>query len=230
MTAATIIIVVVVVLLSYWLSCWLSCCCCPSSRVVVVATAAANIAEPPTPSIRRHRRDRICCSYHCRPHPAAAFTALVDAVIAPASALTTQIPSTQPSLAVAITAATAVVAAVAIAFAAAIAATIALASTVTIAAASTDISASACSVSPDAWACGDDSPSRRDALELEVEAWREVKQVLSKFSGTLQKNPGSILRPQTSLSYPSQKKTAQSDVTAETVLNSALKKTQWISK
>ena len=33
-----------------------------------------------------------------------------------------------------------------------------------------------------------------------------VEQVLSKFSGALQKNRGSILRPQTALSYPSQKK------------------------
>jgi hypothetical protein len=40
------------------------------------------------------------------------------------------------------------------------------------------------------------------------------------------KIPGSILRPQTPLSYPSQKKTAQKDVTAETALKSALKKTQ----
>ena len=38
------------------------------------------------------------------------------------------------------------------------------------------------------------------------------------------KIPGSILRPQTPLSYPSQKKTAQKDVTAETALKSALKK------
>ena len=35
---------------------------------------------------------------------------------------------------------------------------------------------------------------------------------------------GSILRPQTPLSYPSQNKAAQSDVTAETVLKSALNK------
>ncbi len=40
------------------------------------------------------------------------------------------------------------------------------------------------------------------------------------------KIPGSILRPQTPLSYPSQKKTAQKDVTAETEIKSALKKTQ----
>jgi hypothetical protein len=40
------------------------------------------------------------------------------------------------------------------------------------------------------------------------------------------KNPREILRPQTLLSYPSQKKTAQSDVTAETALKSALKKPQ----
>ena len=59
--------------------------------------------------------------------------------------------------------------AIAVAFAAAIIATIALASTVTIAAASTDLSASACLASPDAWACGDNSPSRCSALELE--AW-----------------------------------------------------------
>jgi hypothetical protein len=37
------------------------------------------------------------------------------------------------------------------------------------------------------------------------------------------KNPREILRPQTSLSYPTQKKTAQSDVTAETALKSMLK-------
>jgi hypothetical protein len=92
--------------------------------------------------------------------------------------------------------ATVVVAAIAVAFAAAIAATIALASTVTIAAAFTDVSANARSASPDAWACGDDS-SRHGG---------EVEQVLSKFSGTLQKIPGSILRPQTPLSYPSPKK------------------------
>jgi hypothetical protein len=42
----------------------------------------------------------------------------------------------------------------------------------------------------------------------------------------LSKNPREILRPQTPLSYPSKKKTAQSDVPAETALKSALKKTQ----
>jgi hypothetical protein len=64
-----------------------------------------------------------------------------------------------------------VVASIAVAFAAAIAAAITLPSTVTIAAASTDISASARLASPDAWAwaCGDNSPSRHDTLELK--AW-----------------------------------------------------------
>jgi hypothetical protein len=38
-----------------------------------------------------------------------------------------------------------------------------------------------------------------------------------------EKKSGSILRSQTPLSYPSQNKTAQSDVTAETALKSALK-------
>jgi hypothetical protein len=80
----------------------------------------------------RCRHNCIHCSYHRGPHLAAAFIAVVDTVIAPAAASTTQIPSTQLSLAVAITAATAVVAAVAVAFAAAITAAIA----VTIAAAS----------------------------------------------------------------------------------------------
>jgi hypothetical protein len=74
-------------------------------------------------------------------------------------------------LAVAITAATAVVAAVAIAFAAAIADAITITSTVIIAAASTDVSASARLASPDAWACGDDSPSRSRRNALELEAW-----------------------------------------------------------
>jgi hypothetical protein len=135
--------------------------------------------------------------------------------------LTTQIPSTQLSLAVAIAAATAVVAAITVAFAAAIAAAIALAFTVTIAAASTDVSASARLASPDAWACGDDSPSRCDALELE--ACGEVEQVLSKFSGALQKIPGSILRPQTPLATCLKKKQIKvSD--AETALKSVLKK------
>ena len=59
-------------------------------------------------------------------------------------------------------------------FPAAIAAAIALTSAVTIASASTDVSASARSASPNAWACGDDSPSRRDALELE-EWWRGLE-------------------------------------------------------
>jgi hypothetical protein len=39
-----------------------------------------------------------------------------------------------------------------------------------------------------------------------------------------EKKLGSILRSQTPLSYPSQNKTAQSDVTAETALKSKLKK------
>ena len=91
-TAAMFIVVVVVMLLLYWLSCWLSCCCCPSSRVVVAATAATATTEPPTQSGQRHcrghlhrrcRRNRIRCSYHRHPHLAAAFTAVVDAVIAP---------------------------------------------------------------------------------------------------------------------------------------------------
>jgi len=89
-TAVTFIAVVVVVLLLYWLSYWLSCCCCPSSQAVVVATTAAATAEPPTRSRRRHRhghlhhccrRNRIRCSYHHRPHLAAAFTAIIDRVI-----------------------------------------------------------------------------------------------------------------------------------------------------
>ena len=63
-----------------------------SSRVVVAATAATATAEPPARSGRRHRHDhlhrrcrrnRIRCSYHRRPHLAAAFTAVVDAVIVP---------------------------------------------------------------------------------------------------------------------------------------------------
>jgi hypothetical protein len=151
------------------------------SRVVVVATAAAATADPPTRSGRRHhrghllrrcRRNRIRCSCHHSPCLAAAFTAVVDAtVIAPANRIDTQITSTQISLAVAIAAATAVVAAIAIAFAAAIAAAIALTSAVTIAAACTDVSTSARLASPDAWACGDDSPSRHDALELKA-LWR----------------------------------------------------------
>ena len=45
-----------------------------------------------------------------------------------------------------------------------------------------------------------------------------------------EKNTRVILGSQTSLSYPSQNKTAQSDVTAETVLKSALKKTLQILK
>ena len=52
---------------------------------------AATAAEPPTLSVRRHRhghlhrrcrRNRIRCSYHRRPHIAAAFTAVIEAVIA----------------------------------------------------------------------------------------------------------------------------------------------------
>jgi len=109
------------------------------------------------------------CSYHRHPHLASTFTAVFDAVVAPAAASAVQIPPTQLSLAVAIAAATAVVAAVAVALAAAIAAAIPLASTVAVAAASTDIFASARLASPDAWACGDGGPSRHDALELE--AW-----------------------------------------------------------
>ena len=54
--------------------------------------------------------------------------------------------------------------------------------------------------------------------------------VLSKFSDALKKNSGSILRSQTPLSYPSQNKIAQSDVTAETALKSALLKMLRISK
>jgi hypothetical protein len=106
---------------------------------------------------------------HRHPHLTATFTAddAATAVIAPAATATMQIPSTQLSLASAIAAATAIVAAVAVAFAAAIT----VASAVTIAAASTDVSASTRSVSPDAWACGDDSLARRDTLELKAEAW-----------------------------------------------------------
>ena len=125
-------------------------------------------------------------------------------------------------LAVANAAATVVVTAIAVAFAAANAAAIALACTVTISAASTDISTGALLALLDAWACGDDSLSKCDTLELEA-WWRgmeiyelelgvgrsqmriRVEQVLSKFSGALQKHPGSILRPQTLLSYPSKK-------------------------
>ena len=81
------IVVVVVVLLSYWLSCWLSCCCSPLSRIVVVATTADATAKPPMRSGRCHCHNhlhhrchcnRIRCSYHRRPHLAAAFTALVN--------------------------------------------------------------------------------------------------------------------------------------------------------
>jgi hypothetical protein len=45
-----------------------------------------------------------------------------------------------------------------------------------------------------------------------------------------EKKSGSILRSQTPLSYPSQNKIAQSDVTAETALKSALLKMLRISK
>jgi len=75
---------------------------------------------------------------------------------------------------VVIAVATTVVAAVTVAFAAAIAAAIALTFAVTITAASTDVSTSAHLALPDAWACGDDSPSRRDALELEA-WWRGLE-------------------------------------------------------
>ena len=106
-TAATFIALVLIMLLLYWLSCWLSCCCCRPSQVVIVATTAAATAEPPTRSGRRHRhghlhcrccRNRICCSYHRRPHLAATFTTVVDAVINPTAASTMQIPSMQLSL------------------------------------------------------------------------------------------------------------------------------------
>ena len=49
------------------------------------------------------------------------------------------------------------------------------------------------------------------------------RETVSVAVGTI---PLPILRPQTPLSYPSQNKTAQSDVTAETALKSALKITQ----
>ena len=87
--------------LYYIVSCWLTCCCCLSSQVVVVATAAAATAKPPTHSGHRHHhrhlhrrchRNRIGCSYHRRPHLAANFIAVIDAVIAPAAASTMQIP------------------------------------------------------------------------------------------------------------------------------------------
>ena len=81
---------------------------------------------------------------------------------------------------------------------------------------------------PDSWACGDDSPSMRNALELAA-WWRclekrgglnlwesgslgDVVVVLCGWLGPEQvfwcaeKNPKEILRPQTPLSYPSQKK------------------------
>ena len=92
-------------------------------------------------SHRRHlcRCNHICFSLRRRPHLAAAFTDIVDAVVTAASP--TQFPSAQPSQAIAIATATAVVAAVAVALAAAIAAAITLASAVTIAAASTNVSA-----------------------------------------------------------------------------------------
>jgi len=95
-------------------------------------------------------------------------------------------------------------------FAAAIAATIALASTVTKAAGrslSTDVSAGARSTSPDTRARGDDGPSWRDKTPWSSRHGGEAEQVLSEFSGATQKIPGSIIsRPQTPLSYPSQKK------------------------
>ena len=100
---------------------------------------------------RRHRRghrrrlcrhNRIWCRLRRRPHLAAAFTAIVDAVVtATAATLPMQFPSAQPSQAIAIATATTVVAAVAVAFAAAIATTIALAFAVTITAASPNVSA-----------------------------------------------------------------------------------------
>ena len=54
---------------------------------------AATAVEPPTRSgrhchghLNRHCHcNRIRCSYHCRPHIAAAFTAVVNTVIAPPS-------------------------------------------------------------------------------------------------------------------------------------------------
>ncbi len=82
-----------------------------------------QLSPPPSPRCHFHRRCRR--GYH------------------PAAASTTRIPSTQLSLAVAITTATAVVNAITGALAAAIDSTISLASAVTIAAASTDVSARA---------------------------------------------------------------------------------------
>ena len=52
-----------------------------------------------------------------------------------------------------------------------------------------------------------------------------VGQVLNKFSGTLQKNRGSILGPKTP-QLPVSKKKLGDDVTAKTVLKSELKKMQ----
>ncbi len=99
--------------------------------------------------------------------------------------------------------------------------------------------ASVCLDELDAWACGDDSPSRRDALELAalemfgekrggLNLWLKVGELESQVDvfWRAAKIPGSILRPQNPLSYPSQKITAQKDVTAETALKSVLKKRQ----
>ena len=76
-----VVVLVVMLVVVLLLSVVPSRCCC-----------AATAAKPPTRSGRRHRhghlhrrcrRNRIRCSYHRRPHIAAAFTAVVDAVIAP---------------------------------------------------------------------------------------------------------------------------------------------------
>ena len=134
----------------------------------------------------------------------------------------TQIPSTQLSLAVAIAAATAVVVAVAVTFAAAaaIAAAITLASTVTIASASTDVSASARSASPDARAGGDDSLSRRDALELQ--AWWRGQASFEQVFWRAAENSRVNSKTTNPTKLPVSKK--QCKVTAETALKSVLKK------
>ena len=76
-----VVVLVVMLVVMLLLSVVPSCRCC-----------AATTAEPPTRSGRRHRhghlhrrcrRNLIRCSYHRRPHIAAALTAVVDAVIAP---------------------------------------------------------------------------------------------------------------------------------------------------
>ncbi len=113
--------------------------CCTLSRAVVVPAAVAATTEPSAAiagrcQYRGHRhcfcrRKCIRCSLHRHPHPAAAFTAIVDAAVTAAAtaALPTQFSSTQPSRAIAI----AVAVAVAVAFA--ITVTVATAGPVTVA-------------------------------------------------------------------------------------------------